>query len=134
MANDINNQMPAYVVRRVQLGLNERLKSVKGSRVLVLGLSYKKNSNDARETPATGVIEGLLELGAEVHVHDDHASPNALDVLASRVALTSDELQAADAVVLVTDHDDVDYDLVVEHAAYVLDTRNRLRAPNVEPL
>jgi UDP-N-acetyl-D-glucosamine dehydrogenase len=55
-------------------------------------------------------------------------------VLASRVALTPDELQAADAVVLVTDHDDVDYDLVVEHAAYVLDTRNRLRAPNVEPL
>jgi UDP-N-acetyl-D-glucosamine dehydrogenase len=134
MANDINNQMPAYVVRRVQLGLNERLKSVKGSRVLVLGLSYKKNSNDARETPATGVIEGLLELGAEVHVHDDHASPNALDVVASRVALTPHELQAADAVVLVTDHDDVDYQLVVEHAAYVLDTRNRLRAPNVEPL
>jgi UDP-N-acetyl-D-glucosamine dehydrogenase len=133
MANDINNQMPAYVVRRVQLGLYERLKSVKGSRVLVLGLSYKKNSN-ARETPATGVIEGLLELGAPVHVHDDHASPNALDALASRVALTPDELQAADAVVLVTDHDDVDYDLVVSDAAYVLGTRNRLRAPNVEPL
>jgi UDP-N-acetyl-D-glucosamine dehydrogenase len=67
-------------------------------------------------------------------VHDDHASPNALDVVASRVALTSDALQAADAVVLVTDHDDVDYDLVVEHAAYLLDTRNRLRAPNVELL
>ena len=134
MANDINNQMPAYVVRRVQLGLNERLKAVKGSRVLVLGLSYKKNSSDARETPATGVIEGLLELGAEVHVHDDHASPHTLDVVAPRVALTSDELSAADAVVLVTDHDDFDYDLVVGHATYVLDTRNRLRAPNVEPL
>jgi UDP-N-acetyl-D-glucosamine dehydrogenase len=134
IANDINNQMPAYVVRRVQLGLNDRLKAVKGSRVLVLGLSYKKNSNDARETPATGVIEGLLELGADVCVHDSHAAPHPLDAVAPRVELTADELAAADAVVLVTDHDDVDYDLVVEHAGYVLDTRNRLRAPNVEPL
>ncbi|TVR22121.1 MAG: nucleotide sugar dehydrogenase [Ilumatobacter sp.] len=134
IANDINNQMPAYVVRRLQLGLNEQMKSVKGARVLVLGLSYKKNSNDARETPATGVITGLLELGADVHVHDSHAAPHALDAVARRVDLTADELQAADAVVLVTDHDDVDYDLVVREAAYVLDTRNRLRAPNVEPL
>jgi len=134
IANDINNQMPAYVVRRLQLCLNERLKPVKGSRVLVLGLSYKKNSSDARETPATGVVEGLLELGADVHVHDTHAAPNALDVLAPRVALTADEIAEADAVVLVTDHDDVDYDLVVANAVDVLDTRNRLRGPNVEPL
>lgn len=134
IANDINNEMPAYVVRRVQLGLNGRKKPVNGSRVLVLGLSYKKNSNDARETPATGVIEGLLELGADVHVHDTHAEPHALDVVTRRVDLTAEELQAADAVVLVTDHDDVDYDLVVRDAEYVLDTRNRLRAPNVELL
>lgn len=134
MANDINNQMPTYVVRRVQLGLNERLKAVKGSRVLVLGLSYKKNSSDARETPATGVINGLLELGAEVCVADSHVGPHPIDVLAERVALSADELADADAVVLVTDHDDVDYDQVIANAVYVLDTRNRLRAPNVEPL
>ena len=134
IANDINNQMPAYVVRRVQLGLNERLKAVKGSRVLVLGLAYKKNSNDARETPATGVIQGLLALGAEVCVADSHVGPHPIHVLAERVDLTADQLAAADAVVLVTDHDDVDYDLVVANADYVLDTRNRLRAPNVEPL
>jgi UDP-N-acetyl-D-glucosamine dehydrogenase len=134
IANDINNQMPAYVVRRLQLALNDRLKAVKGSRVLVLGLSYKKNSNDARETPATGVIEGLLELGADVRVHDTHATAHPLDVVAARVDLTPEEVASADAVVLVTDHDDVDYDLVLREAAYVLDTRNRLRAPNVEPL
>lgn len=134
IANDINNQMPAYVVRRIQLGLNERKKAVNGSRVLVLGLSYKKNSNDARETPSTGVIRGLLELGAEVKVHDDHVASHEIDVLAQRVPLTKDELDSADCVVLVTDHDDVDYDLVISSAGYVLDTRNRLRASNVEPL
>lgn len=134
MANDINNQMPTYVVRRVQLGLNERLKAVKGSRVLVLGLSYKKNSSDARETPATGVINGLLELGAEVCVADSHVGPHPIDVLAERVELTADRLAEADAVVLVTDHDDVDYEQVVANAVYLLDTRNRLRGPNIEPL
>ena len=134
IANDINNQMPSYVVRRIQLGLNERKKAVNGSTVLVLGLSYKKNSNDARETPSTGVIRGLLELGAEVRVHDEHVASHEIDVLAQRVPLTKDELESADCVVLVTDHDDVDYDLVISGAGYVLDTRNRLRASNVEPL
>ena len=134
IANDINNQMPIYVVRRVQLGLNERKKAVTGSRVLVLGLSYKKNSNDARETPATGVIEGLLELGAEVRVADTHVSEHPIDVLAERVDLTTEELLKSDAVVIVTDHDDVDYDWVAEHADYVFDTRNRVRSDSVESL
>ena len=62
--------MPAEVVRRVQLGLNELEKSVKGSKVLVVGLAYKRNSNDARETPSLPIIEGLLTLGAGVSVHD----------------------------------------------------------------
>ena len=77
---------------RVQLGLNERKKPVNGSRVLVVGLSYKKNSNDARETPATGVIKGLLELGADVHVHDTWASPHQIDVVSERVELTEPEI------------------------------------------
>ena len=81
-----------------------------------------------------GVIQGLLALGAEVCVADSHVGPHPIHVLAERVDLTADQLAAADAVVLVTDHDDVDYDLVVSNADYVLDTRNRLRAPNVEPL
>ena len=134
MANDINNQMPTYVARRVQLGLNARKQAVNGARVLALGLSYKKISNDARESPSPGVIKGLLELGAEVHVHDDHAFPHSIDVVAPRVALTADELRDSDVVVLLTDHDDVDYDLVIAEASYVLDTRNRLHAPNIELL
>jgi UDP-N-acetyl-D-glucosamine dehydrogenase len=133
-ANDVNNRMPDYVVRRVQLGLNARRKAVNGSRVLVLGIAYKKNTNDARETPAVGVVEGLVALGAEVAVHDEHVGPHPLDVVAERVALTAEQVQSADAVVLVTDHDDIDYGLVASHATYVFDTRNRLRGESVELL
>jgi nucleotide sugar dehydrogenase len=134
IANDVNDRMPAYVVQRILLGLNSRGKATKGARIVVLGLSYKKNSNDARETPATGVIEGLLGLGADVRVHDTHCDAHPLDARAPRVQLSVDEVSAADLVVLVTDHDDVDYDLVVHHAPYVFDTRHKLTGDNVEHL
>ena len=133
-ANDVNHHMPAYVVRRVQLGLNDRRKATNGARILVMGLAYKKNTNDARETPAVGIVRGLVELGAEVVIHDDHVGPHELDVLAERVPLTAELLAGCDAVVLVTDHDDTDYDLVTRHAGYVFDTRNRMRGEHVEVL
>jgi UDP-N-acetyl-D-glucosamine dehydrogenase len=133
-ANDVNDQMPDYVVRRVQLGLNDREKAVKGSRVLVLGIAYKRNTNDARETPAAGVVEGLRALGADVAVHDPHVGPHRFDTVIDRVELTAEQVAAADAVVLVTDHDDLDYALVLTHASYVFDTRNRLDGENVELL
>jgi UDP-N-acetyl-D-glucosamine dehydrogenase len=134
IANDVNDRMPAYVAQRVLLGLNDRGKATKGAKVIVLGLSYKKNSNDARETPATGVIEGLLALGADVRVHDLHVGAHAIDGRAPRIELTADELHAAAAVVLVTDHDDVDYEAVVREATYVFDTRHKLTGDNVEHL
>ena len=134
IANDVNEGMPGYVVRRVQAGLNDRLKPVKGSRVLVLGVAYKKNSNDARETPATGVIRDLLKLGADVKIHDSHVGAYEMDDVADRVELSVDELSAADAVVLVTDHDDVDYDLVLAHGGYVFDARHRLVGTEAEQL
>lgn len=134
MANDINNHMPAYVVRRVQLGLNDRRKAVNGARVLVLGLAYKKNTADARESPASEVIKGLVELGADITVHDAHVGSHEHDVTARRVGLTRQTIEWADAVVLVTDHDDVDYELVLQHASYVFDTRNRLHGDCVEVL
>ena len=133
-ANDVNQSMPGYVVRRVQLGLNDRRKAVKGARILVLGIAYKKNTNDARETPAAGVVRGLVELGADVVVHDDHVGPHELDLIAARVPLSAELLGSCDAVVLVTDHDDVDYDLVTRHAGYVFDARNRMRGEQVELL
>jgi len=134
IANQINDGMPAEVVRRVMLGLNERSKPMKGSRVLVIGIAYKKNSNDARETPAAGIIEGLIKLGADVRVHDSHVDQFHLDGKMTRVDLTAGEVEAADATVIVTDHDDVDYGLLIENAAYIFDARHRLDALNVEHL
>ncbi len=134
IANDINNNMPTYVARRVQAGLNDRLKPVKGSKVLVLGVAYKKNSNDARETPATPLLRELFAMGASLQVHDPHVVDYELDDFIERVDLTEEVLVGADVVVLVTDHDDVDYDLVVDTADYVFDARHRLNQTKVEQL
>jgi UDP-N-acetyl-D-glucosamine dehydrogenase len=134
VANDVNDHMPDYVVRRVQRGLNDRGHAVKGSRILVLGVAYKPGTGDARETPATQVIEQLLDLGAHVRVHDPYVEQADLRERAPLVELSLDEVSAADAVVLITDHDDVDYALVESAARYVFDTRNRLRGENVEVL
>ncbi len=134
IANQINDGMPAEVVRRVMLGLNERSKPMNGSRVLVIGIAYKKNSNDARETPATGIIEGLLKLGADVRVHDSHVDGFFLDDQMTRVDLTAEEAKSADAVVIVTDHDDTDFDLLTSNAPYIFDARHRLDGANIEHL
>jgi UDP-N-acetyl-D-glucosamine dehydrogenase len=134
MANDVNNRMPSYVVDRVMHGLNNRGKATKGAGVLVLGVSYKKNSSDARETPATAVIEGLLRLGAVVSVHDPHVDRYELFDRCERVESLPGELSGFDAVVLVTDHDSVDYERLVSGSSYIFDTRHRLAGENVEHL
>ncbi len=135
VANEINTEMPAYVVNRVQAGLNERRKPVNGSRVLILGLAYKPNSNDARETPVSQVLHGLLALGADIEIHDTHVIDPDLPAGVELVDLTAARLAETDAVVVLTDHDGVDYDLVAAQAPYVFDARNRLSpADNIEPL
>ena len=135
LANDINNHMPDYVARRLVAALNQRRKAVNGSTVLLLGLAYKKNTGDARESPARRVASLLLDMGAEVRAADPHVVEDAhVDQRVVRVAATADQLAAADAVILLADHDAFDLDLVVEHAGYVLDTRHRVTGPNVETL
>jgi UDP-N-acetyl-D-glucosamine dehydrogenase len=135
LANDINNHMPDYVVRRLVGALNQRRKPVNGSTVLLLGLAYKKNSGDARESPARRVASLLLDMGAEVRAADPHVVEDAhVDRRVVRVAATAEQIAAADAVIVLADHDAFDLDLVVEHAAYVLDTRHRITGPNVETL
>jgi UDP-N-acetyl-D-glucosamine dehydrogenase len=132
LANDINARMPDYVVSRLTLALNREKRAVNGSRVLLLGLAYKRNTGDIRESPGVAIARSLMELGADVRVADPHLLPGATPFL--QVELTADEVQHADAVVVVTDHDEFDYDMVRERARYVLDTRNRIRGPRVEPL
>ncbi len=132
LANDVNEHMPDYVVRRLMLALNRQGRAVKGSRILLLGLAYKRNTGDSREAPGAVIAQALSALGAEVRVADPHLSGDAttFDV----VDLTAAEVADADAVVVVTDHDAFDYDLVRTHARYVFDTRSRLDGPNVERL
>ncbi len=132
LANDVNANMPDYVVRRLVHALNRMGKPVRGSRVLLMGLAYKRNTADARTSPGLTVAESLAELGADVTVADPHL--RAENVPFVLVDLTAETLAAADAVVIVTDHDGFDYDLVREHAPFVLDTRNRIAGPNVELL
>jgi UDP-N-acetyl-D-glucosamine dehydrogenase len=132
LANDVNEHMPDYVVRRLMLAFNRMGRSVNGSRILLLGLAYKRNTGDAREAPGTVIARSLVALGAEVRVADPHL--DATSVSFELVDASAAELAAADAVVLVTDHDAFDYELVERHARYVLDTRNRLDGTSVERL
>jgi UDP-N-acetyl-D-glucosamine dehydrogenase len=135
LANDINNHMPDYVIRRLIAALNQQKRSVNGSTVLLLGLAYKKNTGDARESPALRVAQLLLDMGADVRAADPHVVEDShVDQRVVRVALTEQQITDADAVVLLADHDAFDLDLVVQHARYVLDTRHRLTGPTVESL
>lgn len=139
-AGEVNVGMPGWVVERLALALNERGKAVRGARVLLLGIAYKPDVDDARESPAFPIMARLLRLGAEVTYHDPwipslprvRAHPT-LPPLGS-VDLTPERLAEADAVLLVTDHSDVDYEMVARHASLVVDTRGRLRrVPGVVP-
>ncbi|MGW2650180.1 nucleotide sugar dehydrogenase [Streptomyces sp. NPDC001393] len=136
LANDINNHMPEYVARRIGDLFNERRRSVNGSHILLLGLAYKKNTGDARESPALRISQLLLDMGAQVKAADPHVVEGLpVDTRLVRVELTPRELAAADVVVLLADHDSFDYELVAEHAPFVLDCRRRLPSgPTIEVL
>jgi UDP-N-acetyl-D-glucosamine dehydrogenase len=136
LANDVNDHMPLYVVQRIQALLNEHERSVKGSSITVLGLAYKPNTADARETPAIPIVAELVRLGAKVTVIDPLVRGRDLG---AGVDLVTDPaaqgLEDADLVVLVTDHDVFDYHDVVHRGRLILDTRNRLpRADHVARL
>ena len=125
LASEINSEMPAVVVRKVAQALNDERKAVNGSRILVLGVAYKKDVDDMRESPALDVIRLLESQGAQVFYHDPHVPKYREDGHEhTSVPLTDKEIAAADAVVIVTDHSSVDYQRVVALAAVVVDTRN----------
>lgn len=129
LAGEINRSMPAYVVSKTSEFLNEQKKSVNGSRILVVGIAYKKNIEDPRESPSFDIIERLLELGAIVEYHDQHIPvmpkmrhfdlPDMESVPLNAVLLIE-----YDAVIIATDHDEVDYELIGEYSELVVDTRD----------
>jgi UDP-N-acetyl-D-glucosamine dehydrogenase len=126
LANDINEHMPDHVVHRLMVALNRCGLPVRGSRILLLGLAYKPNTGDARESPATRVVHQLAQLGADVRVADPHVTEGPAIGRLTRVDVTTEEVADADAVVILTDHDSFDYELVAARAKYVLDCRRRL--------
>lgn len=134
LANDVNDHMPAYVADRLTAALNCRRQSVNGSRILLLGLAYKRNTGDARESPAVAVAERLLSLGAEVRGADPYVVEGHVNPRVVRVDATPAEAAAADAVVLLTDHDAFDLPALAEASRYLLDTRHRSAGPSVEYL
>ncbi len=134
LANEVNDHMPRYVTHRLSVGLNSRGHAVRGSRVLLLGLAYKRNTGDVRESPAIAVARHLWKLGADLRAVEPFSDPHTVPLDIPLVDLTEDELRAAHATVVLTDHDTFDYALVERAARYVFDTRNRCHGPQVELL
>jgi UDP-N-acetyl-D-mannosaminuronic acid dehydrogenase/UDP-N-acetyl-D-glucosamine dehydrogenase len=128
LANDVNEHMPDYVVTRAMTLLNRQRRALNGSRVLVLGLSYKAATSDWRESPSIAVVERLLALGADVRACEPylpHAGGPALP--APVVECTDEEVAAADLVILLVDHPDFPLDDIAEHARLLLDTKGVMR-------
>jgi UDP-N-acetyl-D-glucosamine dehydrogenase len=130
LAGEINAQMPAYVVSRLVSALNDRGRALRGASVLVIGIAYKPDIDDIRESPAAEIIELLWAGGATVSYHDPHIPrfpsmrDHAIDL--ASVPLEERTLPEHDCVLIVTDHGDIDYELIGRHAKLVLDTRNAM--------
>jgi UDP-N-acetyl-D-glucosamine dehydrogenase len=131
LAGELNRSMPDYVVKRVALALNDRGKAVKGSSVLVLGLAYKPDVDDVRESPSLELIEKLEELGAKVDYNDPHVPATHKmrrhDLKMQSVAMTPEALRGYDCVLIATHHSAYDWQVVADHAQLIVDTRNAMR-------
>jgi UDP-N-acetyl-D-glucosamine dehydrogenase len=128
LAGEVNHAMPAFVVAKLIDALNERGRSLKGARVMLLGVTYKRDLDDTRESPALKIIELLLNKGAEVSYHDPYVAvlgrSRKYDFDLRSVPLSGEALGTVDAVLIATDHTCIDYDFVVRSAPLVVDTRN----------
>jgi UDP-N-acetyl-D-glucosamine dehydrogenase len=134
LAEEVNSRMPDHVVQLVSDGLNDERKAMNGSRILLLGVAYKKDIDDVRESPALSIIDRLRARGADVRYHDpfvkqvrfDDAHTEGGGAPIDSVPLTDDELRAADCVVIVTNHSETDYSRVCQISSLIVDTRNAL--------
>lgn len=130
LAGEINRRMPHDVVEALGVALNDDRKALNGARVLVIGVAYKPNIDDIRESPAAEIITRLLDMGADVSYHDPHVAVfprmKRYSIDLKSVALTPSDVSVADAVLIVTDHKAVDYRLLGQHARLIVDTRNAM--------
>ncbi len=132
LAGEINREMPVWVVTKIAEALNEREKSLKGSRIFALGLSYNRHVDDTRKSPSVRVMESLRARGAIVAYSDPYAPTvpvmreHKFDL--SSAELTPKTLASFVVVVLLTDHSNVDYDLILQNASLIIDMRGKYRA------
>jgi UDP-N-acetyl-D-glucosamine dehydrogenase len=134
LAEEVNSRMPEHVVQLVADGLNDDRKAMKGSRILVLGVAYKRDIDDVRESPALSIIDRLRSKGCDVRYHDpfvrqlrfDDAHTENDGGLLSSVELNDEEIRSSDCVLIVTNHSQIDYRRIIELAPLVVDTRNAL--------
>lgn len=131
LAGEVNTNMPVYVVDRAADALNEDRKSLNGSKVMLIGLAYKPNVNDDRESPAWRILELLHQKGAKLSYHDPYIPrterTRKYDFRLESETLTPDSVAAKDLIIIVTDHDNVDYQILAAHGKLIVDTRNALR-------
>lgn len=130
LAEEVNSRMPEHVVELVTKGLNDQRKPVNGSKVLIMGVAYKRDIDDMRESPALAIIEKLQKLGADVNFHDPYVAEIHLEGSGEHmrgIPLGNEVVANADCVVIVTDHRNIDYGWVAEQAKLVVDTRNTTR-------
>lgn len=131
LAGQINHSMPDYVVQRTALALNERGKAVKGAKILILGLAYKPEVDDVRESPSFELIEKLKHLGATVQYNDPHVPATHkmrnYDLNMASVPLNKDSLGQYDCVVISTHHSAYDWQMIADYANLIIDTRGVMR-------
>ena len=133
LAGEVNTNMPLWVMDKVANGLNEHAKSINGSKILVLGIAYKKNVDDMRESPSAELLQLLSDRGAVVDYSDPYVPSfpkmrrYGFDL--QSIELTPESIAEFDCILIATDHDDFDYDMILEHAQLVVDTRGRYTEP-----
>ena len=134
LSGEVNQAMPEYVLSKLMDGLNKQHKSINGSKILVLGISYKKNVDDMRESPSVEVMELIRDKGGIVSYSDNHVPvfpvmrEHSFDL--ESIHLNENNISEYDAIVITTDHDNVDYDLIKQHASLIIDTRGVYRTPS----
>jgi UDP-N-acetyl-D-glucosamine dehydrogenase len=129
LAGQVNSNMPLHVVQKASDALNDASKALKGAKILVIGVAYKKNIDDERESPAIDIIDRLLAKGADVTYTDPYIPE--LDVgstVLKQVEMTPELLSGCDLALIITDHDDFDYKLILNEASLILDTRNTIKS------
>ena len=131
LAGEINEAMPDYVVSKVAEALNSIGKPISGSRILIIGLSYKKNIDDMRESPSVVLLDKLSKMKGDVQYHDPYHSlfpkMREYSFMLESLPVTEKVINEQDCIVLATDHDDIDYGLIYEHASLIIDTRGRYK-------